>query len=337
MRTELGNHRPGAIGYDAIVRMLADRQRQRDALASRRADMSRDGRRRDLIRETIDATPANLSEMRFMHSVLAICGLPYRRLPDTVHEYERKQGRMALVVEAGKLRSPDGARVQQPVPFGPKARLLLAHLTTQAIVQKSATVEIADSLSGFIKDMGFPVTGGAKGTLKAFKDQINALAACRMELSAWDGSRSKTIDTKPFESIELWLPTSLNERMLWPTTVTFSPTFFEALKRRAIPLDVRVLRAFAGSARKLDLYMWASYRLHSLSAPLSISWEALQAQFGEGFSRTRDFKSQLADDLRAMAEVFPDMPVTLSEAGLTIRPADASTLSLPRVSSSRRA
>lgn len=329
--------RYSGFGRDVMVRELARRQAARDAEAARIAALSRDERRRDQIRQSVEATPANLSELRFMHSVLAICGLPYRRLPATVTEYERKQGRMALIVEAGKLRSPDGTRVQQPIPFGPKARLLLAHLTTQAIVQKSATIEIADSLSAFIKDMGFAVTGGERGTLRAFKDQINALAACRMELSAWDGSRSKTIDTKPFESIELWLPSNPDQRMLWPSTVTFSPAFYEALKRRAIPLDVRVLRAFSGSARKLDLYMWASYRLHTLDAPLAVSWEALQAQFGDGFTRPRDFKAQLADDLRALADIFPQMPLSLSEHGLTITPADATTLSLPRPKILRRA
>ena len=326
---ELDKHK-GTFGYDVMRRSLERTQAARDAEHARRAALSRDARRRDDARQDIEATPANLQDLRFMHSVLAVCGLPYRRLPPDQLEYERRQGRMAVVVTAGKLRSPDGSRVQQPIPFGPKARLLLAHLTTQAIVQKSPTIEIADSLSAFIHDMGFPVTGGAKGTLKAFKDQINALAACRMELSSWDGLKSKTIDTKPFESIDLWLPTDPDQRMLWPSQVTFSPSFFEALKRRAIPLDMRVLRAFAGSARKLDLYMWASYRLHTLEAPLLLSWTALQDQFGDGFARPRDFKAQLADDIRALAQVFPELPLALSDAGLTLSPAKQSALTLPR-------
>ena len=40
-------------------------------------------------------------------SVLAICGLPYTRQPLEIREFERRQGRMSLVVEAGKLRNPE--------------------------------------------------------------------------------------------------------------------------------------------------------------------------------------------------------------------------------------
>ena len=77
----------------------------------------------------------------------------------------------------------------QPLPFGPKSRLLLMHLCSESIRQKSATIEIADSLTGFIRDMGFAVTGGKRGTLHAFKEQINALAACKLARSHWNSSR----------------------------------------------------------------------------------------------------------------------------------------------------
>jgi hypothetical protein len=35
---------------------------------------------------------------------------------------------------------------------GPKARLVLLHLCTEAVRQRSPTVEVADSLSGFMRD-----------------------------------------------------------------------------------------------------------------------------------------------------------------------------------------
>jgi len=73
---------------------------------------------------------------------------------------------MSLLIQAGELTGKDQQWVQQPLPFGPKARLIMIYLCSEAIRQKNPTIEIADSLSGFIRDMGFPVTGGKKGTLQ---------------------------------------------------------------------------------------------------------------------------------------------------------------------------
>ncbi len=256
---------------------------------------------------------------------------PYgpKSLPE-VREYERRQGRMSLVVEAGKLRSPEtGERIAQPLPFGPKSRLLLMHLCSEAIRQKSATIEIADSLTGFIRDMGFSVTGGKKGTLNAFKEQINAIAACKLAVGMWDGTRSVEYQGMPFSRIDVWLPTHPEQMMLWPSTLTFSLDFYATLAKHALPIRAEAVRAFAGSARKLDMYFWFNYRLHRLRQPTVLSWEAISSQFGGGFDRPRAFRAQFAGDLADIKDVFPRLPVKLTEQGLQMEPAGPEVLSLP--------
>jgi Plasmid encoded RepA protein len=116
--------------------------------------------------------------LRHIHSVLALCGLPYTQQPVTKRDWESKNGKMSLKVFAGQLMSPEtGHWVDQPLPYGSRARLMLLHTCSEAILQKSPTIEIQDSLTGFIKAMGFAVTGGKNGTLTSFKQQVNALAA----------------------------------------------------------------------------------------------------------------------------------------------------------------
>lgn len=315
----------GSAGFVFKKMELAQKQASRDKLTS----LPRDARRREIVRRNLAESPADTEDLRHIHSVLAMCGLPYSRQALTVREYERKQGRMSLVVEAGKLRDPDGNRVEQPLPFGPKARLLLMHLCSEAIRQKGPTIEVADSLTGFIRDMGFPVTGGKKGTLNAFKEQINALAACKLSVGMWDGRHAVEYQGMPFSRIDVWLPTSPDQMMLWPSTLTFSMDFYTTLAKHALPIRAEAVRAFAGSARKLDMYFWFNYRLHRLKEPTTLSWSALADQFGGGFDRQRAFKAHFADDLKDIKEVFPKLPVTLSDAGLTIEPTDPSTLSLP--------
>lgn len=322
----------GQAGFEFVQRQCRFEQENRD----RSLLLPRDARRRQTAREKLEAAAADRQNLRHIHSVLAICGLPYTRQPIETREYERNQGRMSLVVEAGKLRTPDGRWALQPLPYGSRARLLLLHLCSEAIRQKSAIVEIEDSLTAFIKAMGFPVTGGKNGTLTSFKTQVNALAACHMRIGVWDGQRAKTVNTQPFSSIDVWFPNSPDQKMMWPSTITFSHEFFSTLVSHALPVNVEAVKVFAGSPRKLDLLFWVGYRLHSLQEPLRISWDALKEQWGQGYNRTRNFKRDFAEEVAQIKEIFPKLPVDLTEEGCIIKPADPTVLAIPARRSVRR-
>jgi hypothetical protein len=315
----------GTPGFMFVVKECELTQERRDRLAG----LPRDARRRAETRTLFENKPPARDDLRHIHSVLAICGLPYTRQPVEVREYERNQGRMSLIVEAGKLRSPDGQWVAQPLPYGSRARLLLLHLCSEAIRQKSAVIEIEDSLTGFIRSMGFAVTGGKNGTINSFKNQVNALAACHMRIGLWDGQRAKTVNTQPFTSIDVWFPPSADQKMLWPSTVTFSHEFFTTLTSHALPINVHAVRNFAGSPRKLDMLFWLGYRLNTLREPLHISWDALKEQWGQGYSRTNNFRRDFAKEIAEIKETFPKLPVRFDDTGVKIDPAQPDVLALP--------
>ncbi len=328
----------GKFLFDVQLRALVATQRERDrsrAAAEKKkaslAAMPREKRRRAATREVIEndsiLSPDNL---RYMPTPLAICGLPYKALPPDQTEFERAQGRMAITVTAGKLRAPDGRRVQQPVPYGPKARLIMAHLSTQALRNNSPVVETSETLSGFMRDMGFEPRGGRNGNIEPFKEQLRALAACRMEISTWDGVRSGQVDVKPLQKVELWFAEHPDQRSLWPSTIAFSGDFYAELQKHALPIDVRVLRALSNSARRLDLVMWVTYRITRLQTRLILDWKPLKSQFGEGYARARAFREAFGEDVAALKELFPKLPLRLTERGLEMDAADASALAIPK-------
>jgi hypothetical protein len=323
---ELEKHR-NLSSFGLTRKRLEDIQTERDRLAQ----LPPAQRRRHRTRAELDATPVGREDLRHIHSVLAICGLPYRRLPDTVRDFERRQGNMALDVSAGFLRDANGEKVLQPVPFGPKARLILMHLRSEAVRQKSATIDIAETFTGFVRDLGFPDSGGKRGALTAFREQLNALSACTMRMSVWNGQRVRTRTISPIEDIDLWLSVDPHQRSLWPSTVTFSPAMFDSLKRHALPVNVRAVRAFAGSARKIDLYFWLGWRLYSIDTKTVISWDALAQQFGDGYARPRDFMLAIKEDFGHIREVFPRLPITLDETGIHLEPATPDLLALPGI------
>jgi hypothetical protein len=315
-------------------RMAGRAQAERNEKAERRAQMTPIQRRRDVVRETIADNPLDKADIHHIHSVLALCGLPYKRPPEESTLYTRKYGRMSLTVQAGILVEPrNGDVVQQGLPYGPKARLLLLHLCTRALRQKSPVIDLEDSLSGFIKSIGFDKTGGKKGSFNAFKEQINRLAACRMQIGLWNGTRAVTINTNPISSFDVWLPNAHNpdQKMLWNNTITLSHDFYESLAKHALPVDIRALSALSHSAKQMDLLLWLSYRLKELNKPYFLTWDLMKEQFCQSSERRMiDFQRQFKQDIKDIEAVFDKtLPVQMSEKGLIIKPCDPEGLFVP--------
>lgn len=314
--------------FPYLVRSLVDEQRRRDADQGRKTKLSAVARRREEMRGQLQAEPLADTDRHYIHSVLALCALPYRRPADGTRDFLREYGKSSLVVQSGYLKDPvTGKMTPQGLPYGPKARLLMLHICTMAVRQKSHQIEIADSMSAFIRDLGFPVTGGERGTITQFKEQLNRLAAARMQIGVWREDRATTISTQPIEAFDIWLPSDPNQRLLWNTTLTLDKRFYETLRQHALPVDIRTLRAFTQSAKQIDIVLWLAYRLRSLAKPTVLSWDALQGQFGTDVtSRVRKFRQSFADDLAHIAEVFPRIPVRLTEKGLLLNPTDPDKL-----------
>jgi hypothetical protein len=309
--------------YQTIKRNLAYIQEERDKEAATQAELTPVQRRRRNLRKTMDEYALQDEDRYHLHSVLALCGLPYRKPKDEFADYMREYGRNSLVVQPGYLKDPaTGRMIQQGLPYGPKARLLLLHICTMALRQGGPEIEVAGSMSAFIRDLGFPVTGGKRGTIGQFKEQLHRLAGSRMTIGLWNGEGARTVHTTPIEAFDIWLPKDPDQATLWTTTLHLDQKFYDSLKEHALPVDIRIMRTFAHSAKQIDLILWIGYRLHAARKPVTISWSALKDQFGADLDRERRFKEEMKKDLQAIKDVFPKIPVTLTDKGLHLRPAD---------------
>lgn len=320
---------PGRM-RDILARSLVEEQRERNASAARQAAMSPVARRIDRTREAIAARPLADADRHHIHSVIALCGLPYRRPKDDHQDVVREYGRSSLVVQPGYLKDPyTGAMVRQGVPYGPKARLLMLHICTMAVRQNTPTIDLGDSMSAFIRDLGFAVTGGRRGTITQFKEQLNRIAASRIQLGLWSGTEARTLNSQPISSFDLWLPRSPDQRMLWNSTLTLDDSFFQSLKSHALPVDIRALRAFAHSARQIDIILWLSYRLPTVKRPYRLAWRPLADQFGRDVKTFRRFKQDFAEDVAQIRTAFPRLRIRLDERGLLMTPSRTDQLFVP--------
>jgi hypothetical protein len=83
----------------------------------------------------------------FQHTILCQTCLPYRDPGDDVRVWERLNGDAHLEVLAGKAMHPEQGRlVPLGLPFGPKPRLVLAHVNAEALRKDSPEIEMRRAL-----------------------------------------------------------------------------------------------------------------------------------------------------------------------------------------------
>jgi hypothetical protein len=267
-------------------------------------------------------TADDQSELCFQHSVLCQIGLPYRD-PKDARVWDREQRGVALHIDAGYIFNPRTHKYEPvPLPWGPKPRLILAHLNAEALRAQSPTIEIADSLSAFVRRIrGFD--GGRE--IAMFKEQLKRLSTAIIRLTTTTemstGNESAQNNLPLVSGFNLWFPKDERQRVLWNSTIRLSHEYFESLRRHAVPLREADLAALAYSAAALDIYAWLAQRLYRIDPkrPTFISWAALKEQFGQGYDRMDNFKRFFRKKLGRVHERYQTARIELDDRGMIAR------------------
>lgn len=241
----------------------------------------------------------------FQHSVLCQTFLPYRNPGLDVRIWKQKQGNISLAIQAGETYNPEKDDFEFiGLPYGPKARLILAHLNSVAIRTQSKTIDVEDSMSAFIKCIGLNLDGK---TINEVKNQLRKIATSTLSLGYCDNENGRQVDLKIVKAFDLWFPKNEKQRVLWPTSVQLSDDYFNSLVNHAIPLDERALAALSHSAMALDIYAWLAQRLHRINPkePQFLTWKAVKEQFGRGYHHMYKFKQIFRKTLALARSQYP--------------------------------
>ena len=98
----------------------------------------------DQVDQLVGASEAD-PDLGFMARTMALCSLP-RSNPRDRLRYVRRNGPYTLVMNAGGLYR---------LPFGHLPRLLMAWISTEAVRTQSRVLVLGDSLSNFMRELGF--------------------------------------------------------------------------------------------------------------------------------------------------------------------------------------
>jgi hypothetical protein len=271
----------------------------------------------DLAADIATSPPDDLA---FTHSVLAQTSLPTTRPPEGMRRWERRQGRATLLVQAGEAIDPRTQRfIKLPLPYGPKARLLLMHLNTEAIRRQSPIIPVEDSMTAFFRRLMGRALDGRQ--IRMLKDQLSSLATASFSLGILQADDTALqVDTKVVTAFNLWFPKNDAQRVLWPSVLHLSLDYYESLTRFAVPLDERALSALAHSATALDIYCWLAQRLHRIpiAKPQFVPWTAVYDQFGYGYREIRKFRRDFLKLLTQVKAAYPDAKLSVDHRGLLL-------------------
>ena len=120
---------------------------------------------KDRLIEAAGLICSDAPDVAYQHTILCQTSLPYRDPGPDVRRWERQQGNAALLINAGEARDPStGQWVQLGLPWGPKARLVLLHLNSEAIRTQSPLVDVGESLTAHTSQYQKSGRGAVGGT-----------------------------------------------------------------------------------------------------------------------------------------------------------------------------
>ena len=207
----------------------------------------------------------------------------------------------SFVRENGAFSMAIMAHPKVGLPYGSVPRLLVAYLTTEAVRSKSREIELGDSLSAFMAELGEVPTGGRWGSITRVKEQTKRLFASNIACTYTADDMDAGVNLAVADSYELWWnPKNPEQGTVFSSFVKLGERFFEEVTQNPVPVDLRALQALKKSPMALDAYCWLTYRMSYLSKPTVIPWAALQMQFGAEFGRIQDFKKGFLKHLKAV-------------------------------------
>lgn len=269
--------------------------------------------------EIRSAPPQEAMSLSYMANMLVRISMPHR-VRKGQHTFSRTWDGTTLSIMAP---------AHIGLPSGTIPRMIMAWLTTEAVVKKSPIVSLGDSFPAFLRDLGFHSrSGGVRGVASRVKDQLN-----RTFSSVFHIDRSQRIESSRGRIITRDDSAGLivaSKRSLWWETgdceegvnsnswIKLSQEFFDEITDRPVPVDMRALRALTYSPLALDIYVWAAVKSFYVADKLVIPWGELHSQFGTGYPQTpegtRYFRKAFRQQLQQVRLVYEDLKVDDSSA-----------------------
>ena len=283
---------------------------------------------------SIRERPASPLDQTFLTRFLVQATLPHRQPRGAPPIWSRTNGAYTLTLRPGVVRDPaTGMHRQMDYPSGVIPRLLMFWVTTQAVRTKSRRLELGNSLSSFMRELGLnPRSGrGPRSDATRLRLQMDRLFRATISFEYEGPGHRRWQDMHIAPAGELWWDARRPDNpVLWGSWIELGEKFYQAIMEAPVPLDVRALRQISNSPMALDMYAWATYKTYQVNRggrPQVISWAQLEGQFGAEFSSPRDFRKRAKRALARVQFVYPGLNVRELRGRLMVLPGETAVVS----------
>jgi len=240
--------------------------------------------------------------------------LPVRRPVDEHAPIIRQDGQYTLVINPKPIVGAVDGRQQLHtlgVPYGSLPRLVLIHIMTEAVRNKSRQIVLGATFTDWMRRMGFrTISYGPRGSATLVREQLDRLLACEWMIR-WDSAADQGERAFGIKEIKLtneYVGTD-HRNGTFMREIRMTEGFFEHLREHAVPLNETAIRQIRDSATALDLYTWLAYRLPRINPkrPAAITWQQLAVHFGNDGNNIRKFRQTVRDAWeRQVSGVYPE-------------------------------
>ena len=281
--------------------------------------------------DRVNAVASESPAPSFLHSALCAMSLPIRRPPDDQAPIIRQDGQYTLAITPRPvLLGADAPHrlVSLGVPYGALPRLILIHIMSKAVRNRSRQVYLGETLTEWLRHMGYrTISYGPRGSATLVRQQLDRLLACEWMIR-WDGKREDGGKEFGFKEIKLSNEyTGFDGRAgSFAREIRLTEGFFEHLSDHAVPLDENAIRQLRESPTALDLYTWLAYRLPRLGTrrPTVLSWQQLAVHFGNDGNHIRKFRQTVRDAWeRQVSAVYPEARADFDSTMIRLYPSPA--------------
>ena len=256
----------------------------------------------------------SVGALGYMARVLTQATIPHTDPKTRIHE--RTNGNLTVTIaDINKVG----------MPYGSIPRLLLAWMTTEAVLRKERKIILGESLNQFMGRLDLVPTGGRWGTITRLKDQMNRLFGCAVGIKVETEHALHMYHPQIAREMHLWWdPQKPEQTSIWQSHVMLDHDFFQEIINSPVPIDMRAISALKRSPMALDIYMWLTYRMSYLSRRTEITWEQLQLQMGAGYGfdeqGRKNFQRAFTRHLRSVLAVYGGSRVSQERGRLVLHP-----------------
>lgn len=260
-------------------------------------------------------------DVRYIPSLLLQCCLPQND-PGTLAVWQRYHHKTRILVH------PWYDWNKQPhYPFGTFPRLLLYWVVWEAMQTGRREIRLGRSFEQFLQNFGvIKKNKRSQHYRDIVSQQMMSLFGCHImfERKVRGSDAWQHIDLASKGDIE-WNTKVLGNRLTPDSFIFLGEAFFEEIKRRPVPVDMRAIQGLKHSALALDLYTWATYETYiQCTKPLGgrrhsiTKWAHLMYQLGANYAHTRQFKAKIPHVLEQVRAVYPELQADLLPEGIVI-------------------